>query len=134
MPKSDFLGKGWSFPVSVDPVTGRVRTVAYDEDIAQSIRLILTTQKGQRVMRPDFGSRVRDFAFRELNATTLTLVEEDVRSALIQYEQRITQIAVKASPMDAEQGILNIEVSYVVRVTNSPFNLVFPYYLHEGMA
>lgn len=134
MAKSDFLGRGWSFPVGVDPVTGRMRTVAYEEDIAQSIKLILLTQKGQRVMRPDFGSQLETFAFRELNSTTLTLVEEDVREALIRYEQRITEIEVIAEPEDAEAGILSLQISYVVRATNSPYNLVFPYYLNEGTA
>jgi len=132
MAKNDFLGRGWSFPVNVDPVTGRMRTVAFDEDIAQSIKLILMTQRGQRVMRPNFGSHLQTYAFRELNTTTMTLVEEDVRDALIMYEQRITEVEVRASVASAEQGELSISIAYVVRATNSPYNLVFPYFLYEG--
>lgn len=133
MQNNDFLGRGWAFPVTVDSVTGRMRTAAYDEDIAQSIRLILATQKGERVMRPDFGSELQSFTFGQMDASTLTLLQEDVRSALVLYEQRITDIEVKAEPSPDEEGVLLINIAYVVRVTNSPYNLVYPYYLSEGI-
>ncbi len=129
----DFLGRGWSFPVAVDAVTGRIRTVEYEEDIAQAVRLILLTQKGERVMRPDFGCDAGCYAFHELSATTLTLIEEDVREALIMNEQRITDIQVQAEAEDIFSGKLLMHISYTVRVTNSPYNLVYPYYLNEGM-
>lgn len=133
MNNNDFLGRGWSFPVTVDAVTGRIRTVSFEEDIQQAIKLILLTQQGERVMRPEFGSQLQTYAFRELNATTLSQVEEEIRDALVLYEQRITEIEVRAIPAEALSGRLDIHISYVVRVTNSPFNLVYPYFLNEGM-
>ncbi len=130
----DFLGRGWSFPVRVDAATGRVRMSAFEEDIKEAIRVILQTRKGERALRPDFGTGVYEYAFREMDAGTLTLVEMEVRDALVRWEPRITDISVRCVPEDALEGRLSVHVAYTVRATNSPFNQVYPFYLSEGSA
>jgi uncharacterized protein len=129
---SSFLGRGFAFPLSVDPVTGRMEMAEYEEDIKQAIYIIIMTRKGERVMRPEFGCSIHDYAFDSLDFENLTKIEDAVEEALILWEPRITDINVQAYVVDAD-GKLNISIDYVVRTTNNPYNLVYPFYINEGM-
>jgi uncharacterized protein len=129
-PTRAFLGVGWAFPPRLDP-SGGVALAAYEEDIAQAIRIIALTNPGERVMRPTFGAGLDSFVFEPVSATTLALVQTRVRDALIDWEPRIdVDEVIVTAPATADR--LVIEVRYRVRATNSLHNLVFPYYLSEG--
>ena len=128
-----FLGVGFSFPIQVESATGKMKTVSLEEDIKQSILIILMTRKGERVMRPDFGCNISDYAFGTTDYTTLVQMQNAVRDALIRWEPRITDIEVHINNSQEQEGTLLIEISYRVRSTNNPFNLVYPYYINEGM-
>lgn len=125
-----FLGRGWAFPVAVD-ARGAIATAQYEEDIRQAIRIILDTEPGERVMRPDFGAGLRSLAFEPINTTTMALARHRVEQALIQWEPRVDSIGVgvRANP---PKGVLFIDVRYRVRKTNTFYNLVYPFYLQEG--
>jgi phage baseplate assembly protein W len=125
-----FLGRGWAFPVAVD-ASGAIATAEYEEDIRQAIRIILDTDPGERVMRPDFGAGLRALVFEPINTTTIALTKHRVEQALILWEPRIDTIGVMVTT-DPPRGKLNIEVRYRVRRTNTFYNLVYPFYLQEG--
>jgi phage baseplate assembly protein W len=127
----EFLGVGWKFPVQVTPA-GRIALSQYEEDIKEAIWIILSTARGERVMRPDFGCGIHDLVFAPINTATITLVENSVREALTVYEPRIELIQVKASDEQAAEGKLLVSIDYRVRSTNNRFNLVYPFYLKEG--
>lgn len=128
----EFLGRGWKFPIQVDPSTGRIRLSEYEEDISEAIRIILGTTKGERVMRPSFGSSVREFVFGQTDETTLRLLETSILDAIRKWEHRVENIEVTAIPRTEEPGRVDIRIQYVVRTTNSVYNLVYPYYLQDG--
>ncbi len=127
----EFLGVGWKFPVQVTPA-GRIALSQYEEDIKEAIWIILSTARGERVMRPDFGCGIHDLVFAPINTATITLVENSVREALTVYEPRIELIQVKASDEQAAEGKLLVSIDYRVRSTNNRFNLVYPFYLKES--
>ena len=127
----DFMGVGWKFPVGVDP-SGSIAFSKYEEDIKEAIIIILSTAKGERVMRPDFGCGINGMVFQTINMSTLSLIEMTVREALTQYEPRIALVNVNVSADQAENGILLISIDYTVRSTNNQFNIVYPFYLNEG--
>lgn len=127
----EFLGVGWKFPVQVEN-TGRIALSVFEQDIKEAIRIILSTAKGERVMRPDFGCGIHDLVFASINNTTIGLVESSVREALIRWEPRIELLSVKVSTAEAEVGKLLVGIDYRVRATNNQFNLVFPFYLTES--
>ena len=131
MDDHSFLGNGWSFEVMPDPVTGRIRMCGGEDDIAQAIRLILNTKRGERVMRPDFGCRLCDFAFESFSQSVRSEMKEEIKSALIMHEPRISNIEVTIDDI-APEGRIVLNISYVVRTTNNPYNLVFPFYIEEG--
>lgn len=124
------LGRGWAFPVR--PVGGRLALAAEEEDIEQAIEIVLRTAPGERVMLPGFGAGLQQFLFAPNSAVTHRRVEQVVQAALLAHEPRITVERVSASAAAEPAGLMQIEIDYVVRRTNSAFNRVFPFYLNEA--
>ncbi len=131
LPKG-FLGCGFKFPIQGDENTGRMMTVSYEEDIKEAIRIILMTRKGERVRMPEFGCRIHEYAFADMDYTTINTMKREVERALVQWEPRIDEIEVVMDTAREREGMLLIRISYRVRSTNNPYNMVFPYYLNEG--
>ena len=129
---SSFLGRGWKFPVEVDAATGRVKMSEHEQDIAESIRIIMGTSKGERVMRPDFGCGVQNFVFGLTDETTLRMLESSIKEAIRIWEPRVHEVSVEAVPDSKQPGKLQIRISYLVRTTNNLYNQVYPFYIHEG--
>ena len=125
-----FLGRGWAFPVTAT-ADGDVALAEYEEDIRQAVRIILTTNPGERVMRPDFGAGLNALVFEPINTTTMALARHRVEQALITWEPRIDSIAVTVTPRPPE-GRLDIDIRYRVRSTNTFYNLVYPFYVREA--
>ena len=130
-PAKAFLGVGWAFPIQADPATDDVALAVYEEDIRQAIRLILETDPGERVMRPDFGAGLQALVFEPMNTTTLALARHRVEQALVTWEPRIDSLTIQVAT-EPPRGRLMIEISYRVRLTNTFYNLVYPFYLREG--
>lgn len=128
----DFLGKGWKFPPRADYATGRVQTVSEEEDIAEAIRIILFTRKGERVMRPEFGCGIQKFVFEEMDYGTIREMEREITDAITAWEPRVIEPEAEVDTRGLLEGMVQIKVSYIVRSTNNPYNLVFPYYIQEG--
>jgi uncharacterized protein len=125
---ADFLGVGWALPVQLD----QDHTVAIthaEEAIQNSIRMILETAPGERVMRPDFGCGIHNLVFAPNNVETIAQVVNDVQRSLVEWEPRIDVLAVEAVPDEMAPNCLLISVNYRVRSTNNRFNLVYPFYL-----
>ncbi len=129
--KRAFLGTGLHFPITVDRITGQIRESAHEENIKESIFLILMTKKGERVMRPDFGCDIHQFMFDAVDYTVRMRMKRAVEEALIRWEPRITDIEVEILDSASAGDALQIRIRYRVRATNNPFNLVFPFYLQE---
>lgn len=130
---SAFLGVGVKWPVQVDKMTGKFMTSSYEDNIQESVRIILMTRKGERIMRPEFGCGIYQYAFGTMDYTSFSRMQKEVEDALHAWEPRITDIEVQVSPDEKEEGRLNIAISYVVRATNNPYNLVYPFYINEGL-
>ena len=124
---TDFVGSGWAFPVGVDS-TGQIALASGSRDIEQAMRLILMTYPGERPMRPRFGSRLRDFVFDGATWENAAAVANEVRASLAQWEPRATVTDVVVTPEADEPGMLSIDIAYVIKGTNDPRNLVFPFY------
>jgi len=129
MSSVDFLGKGWKYPVSVQK--GRLAFSEGEDSIRESIMIILSTAKGERVMRPDFGCGINELVFAPNNTSTATLVTFYVKEALLKWEPRIEALDVNVTPDEEEQNRLNINIEYMVKTSNTKKNMVYPFYLES---
>jgi uncharacterized protein len=125
---SDFIGRGIAFPMRVDQ-SGSIATTSGVGDIDSSIRMILTTAPGERLMRPAFGCKIWELLFEPINANTLGLMSEAVREAIGRWEPRVTLDDVRLDPDGQHAGEVLIEIDYIVRSTNDRRNLVYPFYV-----
>jgi phage baseplate assembly protein W len=122
-----FLGRGWRFPVGVNN-RGGIALASGEQDIEESIRIILGTAPGERVMRPGFGSELHTLLFSAHSPTTAGLIDHHVREALGMWEPRIEVEDVKIRSDAQRSGVLLIEILYRLRSTNDARNLVYPFY------
>jgi phage baseplate assembly protein W len=123
----DFVGAGWAFPLGVD-ARGGIALARRDQELEQAIRLILATYPGERPMRPEFGSRLRDYVFRSATIDTAAELAQEVEIALLRWEPRVVVDAVNVTVDPEERNRLYIDVYYSVKGTNDRRNLVFPFY------
>ena len=130
-PSKDILGTGWSFPIQIDG-RGGIALAQHENDIEESIRVILSTAKGERRMRPSFGCDVHKLIYAPNNATTWGLAIHYVEEALGWWEPRIevTDVEARADPLDTAR--LLIDIKYQVKATNDARNIVYPFYLMGG--
>ncbi len=129
MSAARFLGKGWSFPVSPDQ-GGALGFVEGPDAVAQSIRIILDTEPGERVMRRGFGCGLRRYLMKPNTPATRSLIQSDVEGALLRFEPRIQLKEVAVDPGD-DPALVLIRISYVHVRDSSPANLVYPFYLQR---
>lgn len=130
-PTKDFLGSGWKFPPRLD-TRGRIELAHQEQDIEEALYMILMTNKGERPMRPEFGSELSRLQFAPSDAATAGLARRYVQEALLRWEPRIDLVQVHANPDPANPSRLMIDVRYRIRATNNERNLVFPFYVIPG--
>ena len=127
----EFLGAGWRFPVNLDRANA-VALSRYEDSVRESVLAILGTEKGERVMRAEFGCDIHRLVFAENNMATAGLAAHYVEQALVRWEPRIEMLRVQAARDDERDEVLLVEIEYRVIATNNIFNLVYPFYLTEG--
>jgi uncharacterized protein len=126
-----FLGQGWRFPLGVTPL-GRLATSRHEAQVEASIRFLLGTARGERVMRPDFGCGIHDLLLAPNTPGTVALVADEVRRALVRFEPRIDVLQIRVDAAPEEPALLLIRVDYRIRANNTIENLVYPFYITEG--
>jgi uncharacterized protein len=124
---AEFVGSGLAFPMRTDP-TGSLALVSDHAEIRESIRLILGTAFGERPMRPEFGCGIHDLVFAPANADTAGLAAYEVQASLARWEPRIVVDDVAVTFDQGAIGIMHVSVTYSIRGTNDPRNLVYPFY------
>lgn len=127
----EFLGVGWKFPLQVN-AQGAIASSRYEQSIEESIYMILSTAKGERVMMPEFGCGIHDIVFSPNNPAVVTMIVDATRRALVSSEPRIDVLTVDAETSEAEPNLLIIRINYRVRANNTIENLVYPFYITEG--
>ena len=127
-----FLGTGWSFPPHFDKQNREVEMVSDEQDIKESLMVLLTTQLGERVMNHEFGAGMERMIFEPLTTNLTTYMTDLVKRAVLRFEPRVDLEDVEMEDSGELEGRVIITVYFVIRATNSRANIVFPYYLNEG--
>ncbi len=125
-----FLGKGWRFPVAIN-LTGGISSSSLEENVRESMFIIMGTAPGERVRRPQFGCRIHDLMFAPNNYVTSARAEFFCEEALYKFEPRIDELTVKAEPSKTEPNRLDIRITYKIIGQTHVKNLVYPFYLRQ---
>ena len=126
----EFLGKGVRFPVSVN-LNGGVSSSVLEENVRQSIFIVLGTAPGERLNRPDFGCRIHDLMFAPNNSMTAARAEVYCEEAIYKYEPRVDKVVCRAGANPDQPNRLDIRIEYVIAGKNDKRNLVYPFYLRS---
>jgi uncharacterized protein len=132
----DFLGTGWKFPPEFNINTGAVELVSDEEDINESLNILLSTSLGERVMQPQYGCNLADFLFESLSSTVIGYVKDRVQNAILFYEPRVAIERLEIMDVDSPElleGHFTIRIEYTIPQTNSRFNYVYDYYKNEAL-
>ncbi|MEM9337728.1 MAG: GPW/gp25 family protein [Bacteroidota bacterium] len=128
---NSFLGRGWAFPVSFTQGSDIVEMAEDEENIRQSLRVLLSTMRRERVMLPDFGTDLKDLLFESLSTSTGTALTGRIEQAILFFEPRIILDGITYD-QDTAQGVIKLDLEYTIVATNTRTNLVFPFYINEG--
>jgi len=124
----DFLGKGLRFPVSIN-LNGGVSSSQLEENVRQSLFVILGTAPGERLARPRYGCQIHDLMFAPNSPMTAARAEVYCEEAIYKFEPRIEKVTCSARANPDEPNRLDIRIEYVIAGKNAPRNLVYPFYL-----
>ncbi len=128
----EFIGKGWRFPIKIN-AKGAIDWSEGPARISDAIWIIVKTALGERVMRPTFGAGANEYVFQSNSFVIRTKLVAAIESALVQWEPRIELGQVQAQPVADEPTQVLVSIEYRVRTTNELFNVVYPFYLEEGV-
>ena len=128
---NSFLGTGWSFPPEFSR-RGKVSMVSAEEDIKQSLLILLSTSPGERVMQPTFGCGLKHHIYENIDESTITILKDLITRAILFFEPRVTVESIDVSSEDYREGKVQLNIVYRVRSTNNRYNLVYPFYIHEA--
>jgi uncharacterized protein len=127
-----YIGKGWSFPPEFDPVVKSVVIRQGTDDIDESLKILLSTVQGERIMQHTYGCDMNELLFEPVNVTLKTYMADKIKTAILYFEPRIDVENIDLKDDQINEGIVLIEIDYIVRTTNSRKNFVFPFYKTEG--
>ena len=128
-----YLGTGWSFPPTFDKASRGVELVSAEDDIWQSLYILVSTSRGERVMQPTYGCNLQELLFETLTPNVASNIKELIRTAIVYHEPRIRLNQIDLSLSQELEGVVNIAVDYTILSTNSRFSLVYPFYIREGV-
>jgi uncharacterized protein len=126
----EFLGTGWRFPILPD-ASGSLGYSSGDDNVEQSLHILLMTSLGDRLMRPTFGTKAEKLVFAPGSVRYLRLLETSVRAAVRDFEPRVDLDTVSAETDVSDDTRILVSIDYRVRQTNTRQNLVFPFYLGQ---
>ena len=127
-----FLGTGWSFPPEFQGQAKAVKMVSDEEDIRHSLWILLSTAPGERTMQPAYGCGLRTLVFESISASVCTEMQDMIERAILFFEPRITLDRIVVCSDEIAQGLIEIELTYTIRTTNTRSNMVYPFYFLEG--
>ena len=127
MNQFDFLGRGLKFPFSLQSASGGAAVSEEQEHIEESIRQILSTSPGERLMQPEFGSKLKSLVFEQDDEILADLLNYYITEAIHTWDKRviITDVAVDSSATNQDGNLVKVLISYQVITTQAEGNLVY---------
>ena len=106
--------KGWSFPLEVDDITGKIKTTTLENDIKQSIMILLHTQKGERLGHSDYGNNLNRFMFEPLQNSLKKNIQKEIESCIRKWEKRVSSVTVEIFESAEQYTTLIVQIQYYI--------------------
>ena len=107
-------GKGISFPPRVG-ADGRMVWSEGEENVREAVRIILLTERRERLRLPAFGGSLSLYLFEPNTVTTRQLIRDRITKELAQWEPRVAveDVTVEADDADPQAAIATIKYRLV---------------------
>ena len=127
MESARVYGQGMGFPPRVGP-DGRLRWSSGEDNIRESIRIVLMTEPGERLRLPEFGAGLGRFLHEPNVLSTHALIADQIKGALARWEPRIRveRIEVAAEREDAQAATATIHYRLVATQALERVSLAVP--------
>ena len=116
--------KGWKFPIQVDKNPGKIKPVEDNENIKQSVKIILATQKHERKIIPSFGTDLRVFMFKIVDPEFVSTLKMAVESSLNRWEEHIRDLKVTINGNNGPLSYVEARVDYITDIEPTQERLV----------
>lgn len=124
------IGNGWSFPPTFTANGASLNMTTGQQDIENSLHILLSTALKERVMQPTYGCNLDFMLFQGMDENFKTYLTYLVKTAITYHEARIKADEIQVKTDNAVEGRVLIIIDYVVRATNTKLNYVFPFYVN----
>ncbi len=128
---NNFLGRGWSFPPAFSLADGELEMVSDEQDIRESLFILLSTNPGENLLHPDYGCPLHRLVFAPIDGILPVTIRDMVRTAILYYESRIIATDIVVSQNPDQDGRIDILIEYTIVNTNTRTNMVYPFYLNR---
>lgn len=108
--------KGWKFPIQVDEVTGKIKTVEDNEDIKQSVRIILETQKNERKIYPNFGTDLRSYMFEVVDHVFISNISNTIESSIKMWATHLEDMNVAVNASSGAISKIEVNIDYITDI------------------
>jgi len=132
MKSNAYIGTGWKFPPAFSKEDYSAEMISGPDDIRESLYILLSTIQGERTMLPDYGSSLRPMIYENINNTIIHRMKNKIEQAILFYEPRITTNGIEVTPDATTDGLVLIDITYTISLSNERANMVYPFYLTEG--
>ena len=115
--KQEFKDISMSF--ETNPLNDDLIALKNSSAIARSIRNIVFTQPGEKFFNPDFGSRISESLFENVDDVSALAIEDEIRSSIINFEPRVNLLDVSVNP-NPDDNEMNVVIQYEVTGIDVP--------------
>ena len=117
--------KDLSMSFQVNPINSDLIATKNETAIARSVRNLVITRPGERFFNPNLGSKVYETLFDNMDEVSASIVEDDIRDTIDNYEPRVKLVSVKATP-DYQGNAFDVVITYnIIGIDALPQQLAF---------
>ena len=117
--------KDVSMSFEKNPLNDDLISLSDTSAIARSIRNIVFTSPGEKFFNPDFGSRISESLFENVDEVSALAIEDEIRSSIINFEPRVNLLDAVVVP-NPDDNEMNVTIEYeIVGIDIPPQQLEF---------
>ena len=111
--------KDISMSFESNPLNDDLVSLSDTAAIARSIRNIVFTQPGEKFFNPDFGSRISESLFENVDNVSALAIEDEIKSSIINFEPRVNLSFVNVNP-NPDDNEMNVTIEYEITGIDIP--------------